>query len=206
MAVSATTIAAQIFTLPIVLFYFHQFPVLFLVTNLLVVPLSTLILFIEIFMIITGVLAPLAATAGKLAYWLLWLMNGFIVHIEKLPFALWQNVKTDVFQTTILYVIILLLVIWVFAKNTKALLYALSAILIFTIYSAYGIYQTKQQHKLVVYNVPKSTAIDIIQGSECKALMSAADCTRCFFTKLLHATDTVIVSNNAQPVEYNCPE
>ena len=46
--------------------------------------------------------------------------------------------------------------------------------LLFTVYTATDIYQAKQQHKLVVYNVPKSTAIDIIHGNESKALMSAA--------------------------------
>ncbi len=46
--------------------------------------------------------------------------------------------------------------------------------LLFTIYTATDIYKVKQQHKLVVYNVPKSTTIDIINGNESKALMSAA--------------------------------
>jgi len=42
------------------------------------------------------------------------------------------------------------------------------------VYPAIDMYRTNQQHKLIVYNVPKSTAIDIIQGNECKALMSSA--------------------------------
>ena len=170
----AISLAAQLFTLPIVLFYFHQFPLLFLITNLLVVPLSTIILFTEIFLVAVAAWTWLAGIVGKLAYWLLWFMNSFIEHVEKLPFAVWQSIKTDVLQTIILYAIILLLTIWLFNKNTKALLYALAAILLFTSYTSIDIYKTKQQQKLIVYNVPKSTAIDIIQNNECKTLLSAA--------------------------------
>ena len=63
---------------------------------------------------------------------------------------------------------------WLFTKNAKALLFALGAILLFTVYTTTDIFRTKLQHKLVVYNIPRSTAIDIIQGNKSKALMSAA--------------------------------
>jgi competence protein ComEC len=170
---AATTLAAQIFTIPIVLFYFHQFPLLFLVTNLVVVPLSSIALFVEIVVVAVAGWTWLATIMGKLAYWMLWFMNSFIQHVERLPFASWQNIQTDVFQAIVLYTIILLLVAWLFARNTKLLLAALVVLFLFTVYTATAIYQAKQQHKLVVYNVPKLTTIDIIQGSESKALISA---------------------------------
>src|SRR3982751_6559739 len=43
----AVTLSAQILTLPIIFYYFHQFPNLFLITNIVIVPLSSLILFAE---------------------------------------------------------------------------------------------------------------------------------------------------------------
>ena len=170
----ATNVAAQIFTLPIVLFYFHQFPSLFLITNLLVIPLSTGILFIEIFLVAISFWTWLATITGKVAYSLLWFMNSFIQHIEKLPFALWQNITVDVPQTIMLYIIVLCLAAWLFNKNSKAFLYALACTLLFTTYTAIDIYKTKQQQQLVIYNVPKATAIDIIQGNRSKALMTAS--------------------------------
>ncbi len=102
---AATTIAAQIFTIPIVLFYFHQFPLLFLVTNLLVVPLSSIALFIEILVVAVAGWAWLATITGKLAYWLLWFMNSFIQHVEKLPFhrgkTLRQTYSRQLFYTSL---------------------------------------------------------------------------------------------------------
>jgi len=51
---TAISLAAQTFTFPICLYYFHQFPTIFLFTNLITVPLSTVILFVEIFLIALG--------------------------------------------------------------------------------------------------------------------------------------------------------
>ncbi|MEP6596385.1 MAG: ComEC/Rec2 family competence protein, partial [Ginsengibacter sp.] len=47
----AISLAAQVFTFPVCLYYFHQFPNLFLLSNLIAVPLSSLILFAEIFLV-----------------------------------------------------------------------------------------------------------------------------------------------------------
>ena len=44
----AISLAAQILTFPICIYYFHQFPNLFLITNIIAVPLSSIILFAEI--------------------------------------------------------------------------------------------------------------------------------------------------------------
>ena len=46
---NAVTIAAQILTLPLSIYHFHQFPVYFLLTNFIAVPLSSIILFGKFF-------------------------------------------------------------------------------------------------------------------------------------------------------------
>ena len=48
-SIVAVSFAAQIITFPLSLFYFHQFPNYFMITNILVVPLSSLIIYTGIF-------------------------------------------------------------------------------------------------------------------------------------------------------------
>ncbi len=170
---AATNIAAQVFTLPVVLFYFHQLPLLFLLTNLIVVPLSTIILFIEIFLLTVAKWVWLATLTGKATAWLLWLMNSFIEYVEQWPFAVWQYIKMDIFQAIVLFLVILLLAWWLLAKAPKVLPYAIALLLVLTTYTGVDIFEAKKQHKLVVYNVPKQTAIDVVQGSECTTWMTA---------------------------------
>jgi competence protein ComEC len=45
---TSVSIAAQIATLPVTLYLFHQFPTWFIITNLLVIPLSTLVLYVAL--------------------------------------------------------------------------------------------------------------------------------------------------------------
>lgn len=79
------TLAATIGTLPFSVYYFKQFPLLFLPANLIAVPLSSLIL-LSLFLLIP--LAPLPVIGPLLAGWvdcLLTAMNGWIEGLDRIP-------------------------------------------------------------------------------------------------------------------------
>ena len=63
--INAVTIAAQILTLPLSIFHFHQFPVYFLLTNFIAVPLSSIILFGEIFLCAISFIPVVAKLTGE---------------------------------------------------------------------------------------------------------------------------------------------
>ncbi len=161
----AVTIAAQLLTFPVCIYYFHQFPVLFLITNLIAVPLSTIILYAEIFLIIVSWIPIVGNYAGKLVQLLVWAMNKFIIWVNELPFAVWDNIPSTILSTWLLYLLIIGLSIWLFNKNKGAFKFALSCLLFFAIVQIYAKWEVQQQNKLIVYNVPKYQAIDIIQGN-----------------------------------------
>ena len=97
---NAVTIAAQILTLPVSIYHFHQFPVHFLLTNFVAVPLSSIILLGEIFLCIISFIPAVAMLAGKALYWLIWLMNSYIEKIESLPFSLWDGLQINIHEIT----------------------------------------------------------------------------------------------------------
>ncbi len=177
---TSVTLAAQILTLPVILYNFHQFPVFFLFTNLLIVPLSEIILFVTLFLVVTGASTWLSVFVGKIANALLWLMNSIIVHTAQLPFSVLANIKTDVVQAWLLYALIVLLAAWLLYKMSRLLLYGVSFLIVFFIYTATDIWQKTHQQKLVVYNIPKHSAIDILSHE--KAI--------CFYDKTLPADIT----------------
>jgi competence protein ComEC len=84
---NAVTIAAQILTLPISIYHFHQFPNYFLLTNFVAVPLSSFILLDEILLCAVSFIPPVAAFVGKILSWLIWIMNSYVERIEMLPFT-----------------------------------------------------------------------------------------------------------------------
>src|SRR5258708_172435 len=59
--ITCVSIAAQVATFALGLLYFHQFPTYFLISNLFVIPLSTLVLVVGIFLLLISSLAPVAS-------------------------------------------------------------------------------------------------------------------------------------------------
>lgn len=160
----AITLAAQIFTLPLVLYHFHQFPLLFLLTNLVAVPLSGFVLYACIFLLLIAWLPLLAKLVGGIIAWLLWLLNGLVIWVNEIPFAVWPSIQLSIVQATILCIILIALAIWVLHKNYKAAVIAMYAIVAFVLARSIDMVKRNQQHQLIVYNVPKHTAIDIVEG------------------------------------------
>src|SRR5439155_6124479 len=111
-SLTSVTISAQVLTLPIVIFYFHQFPNFFLITNLLVVPLSGLILYVEILLLCISFIGSVATITGIILHGLVLFMNTFIEHINNFPFAVLNNLQISVFQTWLLYGFLIILCIW----------------------------------------------------------------------------------------------
>lgn len=161
---SSVTLSAQILTLPLILFYFHQFPGLFLFTNLIAVPLSGLILFIELLLLIVSPFAIIANYIGNATELLINWMNNFILRINSIPYSTWHSIQINIIQTIFLYLLIIGLANWLMRKQTKPMLFALSCLLLFFLIRSFDLIKHNQQQKLIVYNVPQHQAMDLIAG------------------------------------------
>ncbi len=163
---AAVSLAAQVLTFPVCIYYFHQFPVLFLLANLVAVPLSAIILYAAIALVVFGWL-PFAATwLGKCTAWLVLAMNKVIGWINQLPFALWDGIAANLLSTWLLYALVLAAAGWLLRKHKYWLRFSLLMALLFGLVQAYSRWQTYQQYQLVVYNVPQRKAIDFIAGHQ----------------------------------------
>ncbi len=161
---NAVSIAAQVLTVPISIFHFHQFPNYFLLTNFIAVPLSSIIVLGEIFLCLVFFIPFAAGLIGKLLSWLILLMNSYIERIESLPYSLWDGLQVNVVQTILLYLIAAGAGFWLLEKNKTGLKTALIALLGFLFLRSYSLIETNRQQKIIVYNVPQRQAIDIIHG------------------------------------------
>src|SRR4030095_11936173 len=161
---NAVTIAAQIFTVPIGIYHFHQFPLNFLLTNFLAVPLSSFILLDEILLCIISFIPPLAAFIGQFISCLIWIMNSYIERIEMLPFSLWDGLQISIPQAILLLVVASGFGFWLMEKNKTGLKYALAALFGFVALRTVSFTQANNRQQLIVYNVPQKQAIDFIDG------------------------------------------
>ncbi len=162
---NAVTISAQVLTFPIILFYFQQFPVYCLVTNLVAVPLSGWILFGELALLISVKVFPMIAPVlGKACALMLTFLNGFIEWMDALPFAVWSPLKLNVGQCLLLTLFFASAGYALMRKSRSSRLTAIAAALAFVALRSQDIAFYQNQQKLIIYNIPQHTGIDFIMG------------------------------------------
>ena len=161
---NAITLAAQILTVPLSIYHFHQFPNYFLLTNLLAVPLSSIILLGEIFLCAIAFIPAVAVITGKALKWLIRAMNTWIENIESFRFSLWDGLQLSLLQTIFLFVCIAGLSFWLLEKSKFGLKAGLVALVAFAALRSVSFFESSNQQKIIVYNVPRHQAIDFVQG------------------------------------------
>ncbi len=163
---NAITLSAQILTLPIILYYFHQFPNLFLFTNFIAVPLSGFILYGELLLLVVCKIPILNVYTGKTVSFLITQMNGVIERTDRLPYAVTNNIRINSVQTILLYFAICYFAWWLIKKQTRGLVISIGFLIPFFALNTIQLINLKNQHKLIVYNIPQKKAMDILEGNE----------------------------------------
>ncbi|MFI5185631.1 MAG: ComEC/Rec2 family competence protein [Chitinophagales bacterium] len=162
--INAVSISAQLFTMPLSIYHFHQFPDLFLLTNFVAVPLAIVILLGEIALCFISFIKPLAVITGHILSWLIWTMNSYIERIELLPFSIWNNMQITILQAIALTIMVAGFSYWLLEKQKSGVWIGIFSLLVFTSLRSVSFYHSCHQQKLIVYNVPRHQAIDVING------------------------------------------
>jgi len=165
-SISSVSIAAQIATFPLGLHYFHQFPNYFLLSNLIVIPISTIIIYLGISLLF---LAKMPIVVGVIAIgftWSIWLLNASVKWIEKLPFALLDGISISVLETWLIYALIVSAFIYFQIRKYKILIFSLAVMVFVLFIQIIEQHEQLKQKKMVIYNVPKTSAVDFISGKQ----------------------------------------
>lgn len=157
----SASIAAQLFTVPLSIYYFGNFPTYFLLANIFAIPLSAVILWLSVALIPFSLIPFLGNIIGWLDSFVISLFIQLTWFFSNLPLGKLFNLYISKWQLLILFVAILCLTFFVIKRNAKFSIACLSLFLvtIFISYS-YNIQQTKKQ-ELVLYSVPKNFVLAV---------------------------------------------
>lgn len=161
---NAVTLAAQVLTIPVSIYHFHQFPNLFIIANLLAVPLSSLLLIGEIVLCAVSFIPTIAEWTGSVLNLSLGFLNNFIQRINELPFASWQHLQLDIAQVALLYAFIAAVMHWFWHKHRHAFVAGLCMMVGFVALRTHSFVTASLQRSMVIYNIPKHRAIDFMEG------------------------------------------
>ncbi len=161
----SVSIAAQFATLPLSLYYFHQFPIYFWLSGLIVVPAAGFILGGGLLLfLLESIYAGLGTPIGFLLYWLIWLVNKGIFFLQNLPASVIEGIWITGLSALVLYISIAFLIGAINTRRGRNLIYS-SGLLFFAFglsaWQKSGLINNKQ---IIIYDLYKNTLIECIDG------------------------------------------
>jgi competence protein ComEC len=151
--------AAQIGAFPLSIYYFHQFPGLFFITNLVIIPMLSCIMIIGVFVVILAAFNWTPFYLVKTLELSITFLNKIIHWIASFEDFIFQDISFNFSMLISSYFIIFTSIIWLkkpnFIKTTMTLL----AILFCQIMWLKNDYSTKNQEEYFVFNIKKNTII-----------------------------------------------
>lgn len=162
--ITAVSLAAQLATMPFTVFYFNQFTPYFWLSNLLMTPLSFVVILMGMLLLMLSWVPWVSVALGKLVWLCLHLMNGLVAGIERLPLSLVKGLYMNDFQFVLSLILLLLLWLFVNLKRKRMVMELLTVSAVFAVSLAWRSQQLSHQSQVVVYSLRNHTVISVIDG------------------------------------------
>jgi competence protein ComEC len=161
---AALTITAQAGTLPLTIMLFNRFPTWFILTNVIIVPVSSLLIIVGCMFPMTFPLVHVSGFLTKILDLLTWLTEFLTEKAASLPLAAIDNIGLTTTQCIILTVAISLLLRGLLKKPRTSLIFPLLAFMFFSFTVIAKHIRTGNSNELIVYNTSGEPAIGIRTG------------------------------------------
>ncbi len=166
LTLTTVSIAAQLATLPLSLYYFHQFPNYFLLSNLLVIPLSTCIIYMGMALLVISGISMLFTCLSVAFSKMVALLNAIVVYMQDLAYGVNDNISINEAEMILMYGFIISLFLYFHKKKLHHLKTSLYILIVGLGLQVLEQVNHIQQKKLIVYAIPKMTAIDLINARD----------------------------------------
>ncbi|WP_139955731.1 ComEC/Rec2 family competence protein [Flavicella sediminum] len=153
------SVAAQIGVLPVSLYYFHQFPSLFVFSNLVVIPAVGLILVLGFLVILCSLFAALPNPLIFIYETIIVYLNKFIAWVASYEQFVFKQIYFKEVELGLLSVLLFCFFLFLNTKRVKAFLFFLSTLVLFQMLSIQNKFRHKKTKELVVLDEYKSTVL-----------------------------------------------
>ncbi|WP_426490882.1 ComEC/Rec2 family competence protein [Hymenobacter sp. 102] len=180
-AATALSLAAQVATFPLGLYYFHQFPMSFLASNLIAVPISSGAVYVGLGLLALKGLVALVALVlpdlaevldwlpyglGRVFEFMIWVFNNYIFWIGRImPSALISGIHVTTPQVWLIGGAILAVLLFLALKKLPWLALACTLLGVFAGSKVWAAYQLAPTKQLVIYSIPRRSVIGFWQGA-----------------------------------------
>lgn len=166
----SVSIAAQVITFPLSVYYFHQFPIYFLLSNLFILLPVIAIMYIGLAFLLFSWVPGLSDVLAYLLEKSIDIMNKGLGFIEHLPYASINKLWISSVDYLLMYGIIVLVFYFLFNRNKRLLNLSLILLLIVSVSVAWKRIESKSNSSITFLNLKKQRAIVFKNGSDAVVL------------------------------------
>lgn len=170
----SVSVAAQIGAAPLVLLYFGRFSTHFLVTNLWVIPLVSLIMYAGLLLLLLAPFPVLQQSVAWATEWLIRLQNDGLRCIERWPYASVDHWWIDEWMVALFYVLMLLAYRSLRLRTVRSMTMLLASILLLFSYNSWCAWKNTPKPGLAFYNVRGCPAVHCLTGGA-RSWLACAD-------------------------------
>ena len=158
--------AAQIGAFPISVFYFHQFPGLFFITNLIILPFLSIILALGVVVMLLASVDIVWFPLMKSLEWSIWLLNKIIAWVASFENFIFKDIPLSSYVMWSWYLVIFTIIIWMKKPKFSTLLVSLISIITLQTSLFYAKYSNQNNNEFIVFSKRKQTIITERKGNE----------------------------------------
>jgi len=168
----SVSIAAQLGVLPISLFYFHQFPGLFFISNLVIIPALGIILGFGILIIVLSLFNWLPEQLVRLYETLISWMNQVVAWVAQQESFVFSSISFDTGQLVLSFSVIACLTLTLSSQSFKRLSLLLVSLICFQSWTIFQEYKTDIKKEVWVLHQTKNTVLFNRNGKNLSVLTS----------------------------------
>ena len=161
---AAVTIVAQEGTLPLTVMLFNRFPTYFILTNILIVPLSNLLIILGSMVLLLFPIQFLSRFLASLLSWLTGITELLTAKASALPMANIENIGMTTVECILFTATIFAFSIFFLRKKSFPIKYPLILLILFASTGTIREISTRTSNELIVYNTPGLSTIGIRTG------------------------------------------
>jgi competence protein ComEC len=161
---TSLSISAQVFTFPLSVYIFHQFPLSFLLSNLAIVLPITAVMYVGVGFVLLMPITQILPHIGQVLNWLIHISNQLLFRIAKLPHASLQGLFIDKIELMLLYAVSIILFFSFITKNKKLLVTGIIVLFFLGGYRLHVVFN-RPKSSLIFYSLRKNTALVYAQAN-----------------------------------------
>lgn len=168
------SLSAQLAVFPLTTYYFNQFPLYFLLANIVLVPAAFVMLSMGLALLASSFIPPLATMAGNLLNFIVSYLNHFVFWISYLPLSRLSGLYVSGWQTFILMILLLAVIVFIYYRRLPGMILIMALCVIFQSSTLQRLWKM-QDRVITYYSIGQRGTISFSQGAFFDMVITGGD-------------------------------